>query len=252
MSPKLRQAKIVEVIRQQGRATVEDLAVIFSASRETIRRDLTVLAETGKIQKIHGGAKLPHMRGEGPFKQRMSENAEAKRAIARKAAKLVSPGDTVFIDTGSTTLTYADEIADIEDLTVVTNSTEIAKTVTAEKNGTRLVLVGGSFDPDNQETYGPQAISQLQTFWANHAVITIGGIDAEAGITDYNMEEAQVARIMIAQSDNLIVLADSSKFNRVGAFRVCPLDQIGYLVSDTRPDRVLGGVLKEANVNVLC
>lgn len=252
MSPKLRQAKIIDVVRQQGRTTVEELASVFSASRETIRRDLTALAETGKIQKIHGGAKLPQARGEGPFKQRMAENADAKRAIARKAANLVSPGDTIFIDTGSTTLTYADELADIDGLTVITNSSEIAKTVTAEKNDSRLILVGGVFDSDNQETCGPMAISQLGTFWANHAVITVGGIDAEAGVTDFNIDEAQVAQAMIAQSENLIVLADSSKFNRIGSFRVCTLDQIGYLVSDTLPDANLNSVLKEANVNVVC
>lgn len=252
MSPKVRQAKIVDVVRQQGRATVDELAAVFSASRETIRRDLTALAETGKIQKIHGGAKVPQARGEGPFKQRMSENADAKRAIARKAAGLVSPGDTVFVDTGSTTLTYAEELADTDDLTVVTNSTGIAKTVTAEKNNTHLVLLGGAFDPDNQETYGPQTITQLETFWANHAVITVGGIDAAAGVTDFNGEEAHIARAMIAQSDQLIVLADSSKFNRSGSFRVCALDQISYLVSDKRPDAALAGALKEANVNVIC
>jgi DeoR/GlpR family transcriptional regulator of sugar metabolism len=129
MNPKARQSQILDLVRQHGRASVEELASRFSASRETIRRDLNVLSKAGIILKVHGAAKLPHAQGEGPFEQRMTEHASAKREIARRAAPLVGPGDTVFIDTGSTTLFYAEAIAKTDGLTVVTNSTEIARII---------------------------------------------------------------------------------------------------------------------------
>jgi DeoR/GlpR family transcriptional regulator of sugar metabolism len=251
MSPTVRQSQILDLVRQHGRASVEELAARFAASRETIRRDLNVLSEAGQILKVHGAAKLPHAQGEGPFEQRMAEHAAAKREIARKAAPLVGPGDTVFIDTGSTTLFYAEAIAKTDGLTVVTNSTEIARIVGRNEKAAGVYLLGGAFDSDNLETHGPMALSQISSFRARHAVITVGGIHAKAGLTDFNIAEAQVASAMIDQSESLIVLADASKFNRIGPFAVCPLKRINYLVADSMVTGPLRSALSASNVNVV-
>src|SRR3546814_2467064 len=98
----------------------------FKTSHETIRRDLAVLAEAGAVLKVHGGARLPGRQEEGPFRERLASNAVAKRLIAEKVVGLISPGATLFIDTGSTTLMCAEEIGKIAGLTVITNSTRIA------------------------------------------------------------------------------------------------------------------------------
>ncbi|MDH5356966.1 MAG: DeoR/GlpR family DNA-binding transcription regulator, partial [Gammaproteobacteria bacterium] len=127
MKTRNRQMKIVETIREEERATVDELAARFDISRETIRRDLTKLANSGKIQKVHGGAILPRVFGEGSFGQRMSENSEAKMRIASKAVELFGAGETLFIDTGSTTLYFAEKLIEVSGLTIITNSTEIAK-----------------------------------------------------------------------------------------------------------------------------
>ena len=107
MKIRRRKEKIVEIIRRNERATVGDLAGQLNISRETIRRDLTELAKLGKIQKYHGGATLPNVFGEGSFQERVSKNAEAKSRIARAAVSLFGPGETLFVDTGSTTLYLA-------------------------------------------------------------------------------------------------------------------------------------------------
>lgn len=250
-APKTRQDLIVDQVHAQGRVTVEALAEAFDASRETIRRDLTVLAEIGKIQKIHGGAKVLRIGGEGSFQERLSRNAPAKKVIAELASTLVSSGDTLFIDTGSTTLSFAREIARVDDLTIITNSTEIAKAISAGNSTSKVFLLGGAYDGDNMETFGPLAIEQLRHFQASHAILTVGGLGAESGITDFNSEEAHLARAMIEQSKTLVVLADSTKFGEMGAFRVCALDKIDYLVSDVLPDDEFVGALKKANVNVM-
>lgn len=251
MNPKVRQAKVLDFVRQNGRATVEDLAELFDASRETIRRDLNVLSESGQVQKIHGGAKLPALQGEGPFKQRLAENAEAKAAIARSGIDLISPGDSLFIDTGSTTLIFAEAVAAREDLTVVTNSTAIARAIGAGGQAQEVYLLGGSYDADNQETQGPVAIRQIESFHTQHAVITVGGLHAKAGLTDFNFAEAQIAGAMIERSEKLIVLADSSKFNRIGPFAVGSLEQMDYLVSEERPTGTLAEALARTNVTIV-
>ncbi|MEQ8354038.1 MAG: DeoR/GlpR family DNA-binding transcription regulator [Kiloniellaceae bacterium] len=248
--PRLRQERIAEAVRRQGKVSVEQLAARFKTSNETIRRDLAVLADSGKVLKFHGGAKLPQAREEGPFRERMTMNAVAKRIIAEKAARLIAPGETVLIDTGSTTLMCAEEIGKIDGLTVITNSARIAAVLAERGNHTSVFLLGGRFDGDNQETLGPTAIGEIQSFHADHALITIGALDGAAGATDFNFDEAQVAKAMLGAADNLIVVADSSKFQRRAAFTVCPLERIGALVSDRAPPGPLRAALTEAKVTL--
>lgn len=235
MNIKARQAKLIETVRRQGKVSVEDLATTLGASRETIRRDLTRLSELGKIQKVHGGARIPRLIGEGPFKQRLSESVDAKMKIASTATTLVEPGETVFIDTGSTTLIFAEELAKVSGLTIVTNSTEIARTLATANTANRVFLLGGEFGADNSQTVGTMAAVQIRSFRAHHAILAVGAIDARSGAMDYNTEEAQIARAMIAQSETITVLADSSKFDALASFEVCALSSINRLVTEKMP-----------------
>lgn len=227
-----RQAKLVEIVRKEEKASVETLAARLGASRETIRRDLTQLAKLGKVQKVHGGAIMPNVLGEAEFQQRFSENAEAKMAIARTAAGLFKPGETLFIDTGSTTLFFAEEIARLGGLTIITNSTEIARTIDKANKGHHVFLLGGEYSAGNSQTVGTLVAAQIRSFRAHHAVLTVGAIDRRSGVMDYNIEEAQVARAMIQQSEQITIVADHSKFNALASFEVCSLAQIDNLVCD--------------------
>src|SRR3990172_9073298 len=131
LRPEARRERIVQIVREHERVTVDALAEALGTSKETIRRDLTDLAERGRLRKIHGGATLaePRVYGpdfEGPFQARLLENADAKRAIARRAIQLFEPGETMFVDTGTTTLLFSEELAQASGLTVITNSAAIA------------------------------------------------------------------------------------------------------------------------------
>jgi len=251
MKPIERQAQIIRILRNEGKISVESLVAKLLTSPETIRRDLTVLSSSGKLQKVHGGAVLPQIIGEGPFQQRMGENVGAKRIIAEKACELISSGDTLFIDTGSTTLTFAESLVAIEDLTVITNSSDIAKTI-GEQNSAEVFLIGGLYNKENRETIGAIAVNQIRQFHLNHAVLTVGSVDAKAGITDYNIDEAQLAKAMIEQSDNLIVLADSSKHNKIAPFKVTTLDEVDHLICESIPENPLLMALSNARVQPFC
>ena len=228
-----RRTKLVEIVWREESASVEMLAGLLRSSRETIRRDLTQLAKQGKVQKVHGGAIKPTVLGEPAFQQRLSENAPAKMAIAKTAAALFRPGEAIFVDTGSTTLFLAEKIAGIGGLTVITNSTEIARVMEKADNGHRVFLLGGEYRAGNSQTVGTMVTEQIRSFRAHHAVLTVGALDCRTGAMDYNIEEAQVARAMIAQSQKLTILADHSKFNALASFEVCSLTQITNLVCDT-------------------
>ncbi len=250
MNPAARRVEIVNIIRERDRVAVDELAESLHISRETVRRDLTVLARAGKIQKFHGGAALPTVVGEGSFQERMRENVKAKVGIATRALELISPGETLFIDTGSTTLYFAEQLTSIANLTVVTNSAEIARILSSEGSRSRTFLLGGEFSSDNQQTVGSLAISQIRSFRAHHAVLTIGALDERTGAMDFNIEEAQIARAMINQAQTLTLLVDSSKFNRIASFKVCGLEQINNLVCDTPPSGNLGKALAKVGVAV--
>ncbi|MDH5355387.1 MAG: DeoR/GlpR family DNA-binding transcription regulator, partial [Gammaproteobacteria bacterium] len=222
----------------------------FDISRETIRRDLTKLANSGKIQKVHGGAILPRVFGEGSFGQRMSENSEAKMRIASKAVELFGAGETLFIDTGSTTLYFAEKLIEVSGLTIITNSTEIAKTISSSDQGNRIFLLGGEYNADNRQTAGTLVASQIRLFRVHHTVLTVGALDVRTGAMDFNIEEAQVAHAMIEQSETLTVLVDSSKFNKLASFEVCPLSRIDQLVCDIMPPDELRKALEAAGVEI--
>lgn len=251
MTPVARQAKIAEMVRRYKRVTVNELADLLHISKETIRRDLTVLARSGKVQKFHGGALLPTTPGEGPFNERMGENVAAKALIAAKAEEFVSPGETLFIDTGSTSVYFAEKLAEIPDLTVITNSSEIARIISLSAGNSTAFLLGGQFNGCNRQTVGSFAMSQVGLFRAHHVVLTIGALDAYTGVMDYSIDEAQVARAMIRQADSLTVIADSSKFDRIASFKVCELNRITNLICDRLPAEHLKRALYEAGVNVV-
>ncbi|KGB80886.1 MAG: DeoR/GlpR transcriptional regulator [Confluentimicrobium sp.] len=250
MKPKQRQKRIVEFVGQHGQTSVEALARQFDVSAETIRRDLAHLAETGALQKIHGGAKRLRLHTEGSFQERMAEHFEAKQVIAGKLAVLVEPGDTLFIDTGTTTQICAEALAGVGGLTVITNSLGIATTLGRAGNGTRVFLLGGSFSGDNSETVGPIALDQIAQFQADHAVLTVAALDPVVGAMDSNFDEAQVARKMINHARNTVVVAHRAKFGRKAAFRVCRLDEINVLVCDEAPDEAFAAALDAARCDV--
>ena len=251
MNPADRQSEIVNIIRQKNSVRVGELAESLHISRETIRRDLSELVRAGKVQKFHGGASLPMMTGEGAFRDRMSESASGKALIATEAAKLIVPGETVLIDTGSTTLYFAEKLAEIPNLMIVTNSAEIARVISLAQKQTKTFLLGGEFNGDNRQTVGSMAVSQVRTFRAHHAVLTIGALDIRTGIMDFCIEEAQVARAMIEQAESLTILADSTKIGRIASFEVCGLDQVDNLVCDQQLPDDIRSALKEAGVKVI-
>ena len=250
LRPGIRQAEISDLIASRGEMSVEALAGKFAASPETIRRDLTTLAETGQIRKVHGGARPVSPIGEGEFGARMRRNALAKRLIAQKVVGLVSPGQTLFLDTGSTTLICAEALARIKRLTVITNSTRIADRFANGSGKADVYLLGGRYRGDNAQTVGATSLREIARYRADTAIITIGALDRD-GAMDFSNHEAEVARAMIAASARLRVLVDHSKFLRAASFRVCPLDEIDQLVVDKSPGSGLADALARADVEVI-
>ncbi len=254
MRPEERHERIVALVYSKERVSVAALASTLKASRETIRRDLTELDRRGRLRKLHGGATLPEPAlltpdREGPFQARLAQNAPAKRAVARRTARLFTPGETLFVDTGTSTLMLAEELAHACGLTVITNSAAIAA-LCARGRDNAVFLLGGAYRADGGESVGPLAVDQIGGFHADHAVLAVGAV-TEAGLLDYDLDEAIVARAMIAQARSLTVVADASKFGRSGLFKIAPLTKVARLVCERAPPQALAAALRDAGVEVL-
>lgn len=249
MKPGDRQQRIRELVSRDRRARVDELAGRFGVSAETIRRDLARLAGEGAMRKVHGGARPLRLFAEGSRAERAAEGAEAKARIARRLAELVEPGETLFMDAGTTTLACAEALERTEGLTVITNSVEVAQRV-GRSGSASVFLLGGAFRPADAETVGPLVIEQVGRFQADRAILTVAGPDAGTGATDSSFDEAQVARAMIARADSTVVVAHADKMGRRAAFRVCALHEIEMLVCDRPPPDDLAARLGAARVEL--
>ena len=244
-----RHAEIRQMLHDHMSASVTDLAEWLGVSAETIRRDLRLMAERGEVLKMHGAAALPHAVGEAPFERRMRENAVGKRAIARRAAEAIGDGDSIMLDTGTTTSYLARELLQKRGLTVVTNSSDIARTLSTV-NGNKVHMAGGELQGDNGAAFGNSAIAFVQRFNVRHAIITAGALDPKTGVNDYNLAEAEFAATVLARGERRVVVPDPRTVAKTALVNVCGFATLDCLVTDARPPADLARALAAGNVLV--
>lgn len=232
MTPYERQAKILELLGQNGYTSVDDLSQIFEVSRMTIRRDLNELQEMGLISRHHGGASLAPERGdsEWPVLLREREHPEEKERIGKVAATYVNDGDVVILDSGTTTLQVARNLTQNR-LTVVSNYLPILCEL-ADRPNISLMATGGTLYVDNQCFIGSFAIDTIRKINANVAVMGTSCLSLSKGLTNRNISEAEVKRAMIEAADKVILVMDSSKLRRHTLATVGPLEIVDILVTD--------------------
>lgn len=246
-----RHRKILELLAQQATIPVNDLAQMLNVSQETIRRDIKLMASRGDILRMHGAIGLPSIVREAPFERRMRANREAKEAIARMTAATIRDGESVMLDTGTTTSYLARALLDHNRLTVVTNSSDIARTL-ATVNGNRVYMAGGELRSDNGAALGHSAIDFINRFHVDHAIISAGGINAQSGVMDYDLEEAQFGEAVLCCGKRRVVVTDASKFGTKAIVRVCGFDQIDEIFVDKMPDSNLATQLESDGVSIRC
>jgi DeoR family glycerol-3-phosphate regulon repressor len=242
-----RQRAILASVRETGLARIQDLARDMDVSEETIRRDVRPLVEAGELAKRHGSVSALAAGAEAPFERRMRENAVEKRAIARRVAAMIGDGDSVMLDTGTTTSAVARELLGKRDLTIVTNSSDIARTL-AIVNGNRVVMAGGELNGDNGAAFGRSAIEFIERFNTDFAIISIAAVSAAQGLMDYHLDEAELARAVLRQGKRRLVVTDHTKFGRSALVTVCGFDAFDELVTDEPPPEEIAARLTAAGV----
>jgi len=245
-----RQSAIMTAVERAGVAAIGELAGSLGVSDETIRRDVRHLSARGLVRKVHGGVALPEGRHETAFRLRMGERAEAKQAIARATAALVAEGESVLLDTGTTTAYVAQALAAHRDLMVVTNCTDIARSLAAGP-GARVYMAGGELRADDGAVLGHQAIRFVEQFRVRTAILSVGGLDAGIGLMDHHVAGGEFSAAVIRHAERAIVVADHGKFGRHAPMRFAAFDEIDVVVTDREPPAAIARELESAGVTLI-
>lgn len=259
-----RQQSILDLLTERGSVTVNDLVTRFAVSEMTIRRDLDLLERKGLLRRVYGGAVLERSRSyEPPFLTRSAEFQEEKQRIGRAAAALVKNGESLALDVGTTTLEVARSLAassansahsggrvEQKNLTIITPCFQIAA-VLAETPGIRLILTGGILRPSELSMIGHLAERAFQEFFVDKLFLGAAGVDFEAGVTEYNLEDTLVKKAMLRSAKEVILVVDASKFNRVAFTAITPLSAIDRIVTDSRIDPRVKSRLENENIEVI-
>jgi DeoR family fructose operon transcriptional repressor len=229
--PAERQRRIREVLRERGSARVTTLADLLGVSEVTVRRDLEELEQRGFLERTHGGAiQAQRLHVEPPYHAAAELRSEEKRRIGEAAAALISAGETVFLNGGTTTLQVFRRIVETT-ATVVTNHVGMA--LESREHPCEVHLVGGTYRPNSDSCVGPFATEALRRVFASRAFVGVEGISIRSGLTTPAAPEAEVARVMIEQTQGpVVVVADHTKIGTVADFGIVPIDRVSTLVTD--------------------
>jgi len=248
MLAETRRQRLLEMITRQGYATLDELVKVLSVSESTIRRDLEALDLAGSIKRTHGGAVYSgEVRSMPAFDERTSTAAAEKRAIGLAAAALLQDGDTVLLDGGTTTLEVARALIGRR-VQVVTNSLPIAQLL-ASSQQTDLILIGGYVYPRTGVALGPLAIATMETIRVRTAVLGAGGIVPE-GIYNSNSLLVETERQMMSCGQEVMIVADHTKFGRLALARLCGLDEVDQVVVDSGLSEESRAMLDAAGVPI--
>lgn len=234
-----RRQKIKDILETKKRILVNEVSQEFAVSSVTVRKDLQILEKRGILTRVHGGAIFNHSTVRDlALTEKEHLHLTEKKRIAFMAESMVSPGDTLILDSGSTTTQLARLLKFKKDLTIITNAINIASELAASE--LTVVLTGGILREKSFSLVGPLAEEALKTIAADILFLGVDGVDFDYGLTTPNILEARVNKMMIRAASRVIVLADSSKFGQRSVGVIDSLDQIDQVITDDKisPDIV--------------
>ena len=251
MSSTERRHEIVQLAIGSGRVRVTDLAERFSVSEVTIRNDLKLLESRGVLSRTHGGALASNrMIRELSLIEKSIEHIGVKRRLAEAACQFISSGDSIIVDSGSTTGEIAKLLSKFERLTVMTNGLNVATAVSCIEN-IQLMMTGGVLRHKSQSFFGRHAEEGLDRYNFDTLFLGADGIDFRAGVTTHFEREALLNKRMCEVAHKVIAVVDSSKFNRSSLHKICGLDELDVVITDRGIQDNFAGALEKYGVHLV-
>lgn len=245
-----RKEKIISILQSQNRIKVLELVEILEVSEATIRRDLQELEESGFLKRTHGGAILnPSSNIEPSFNEKEITFLDEKKYISKLASDFISEGDIIIIDSGTTTIQMIPFICN-KKITAITNSIAIAFALGSYEN-INLIVIGGQHRAVTKAVVGSFSKEMLSKLHANKAFIGTNSLDLNLGATTPNIEEASTKNQMINSSDEVFLLCDNSKFNKISFVKFADIREIDYLITDFKTPESILTKYKNAGIKII-
>jgi DeoR family transcriptional regulator of aga operon len=248
-----RRRSVLDLVDRDGQVTVADMVRRFSISAVTVRNDLDALASLGAVVRSHGGAvRRLEATQDYPLRTKETLHRDEKIRIGRAAAELVQTGETIILDSGTTTAEVARHLKRmrIPSLTVITNALNIAVEL-ADTPGITLIMIGGLLRPVSCSFVGPQAEAMMNEFHADRLFLAVDGFDLENGPSTPDMLEAQLNNVMIRSAKEVNVVTDSSKLGRRSVSKIGPFNKIRRLITDNRATQEFTEELRNKGIQVI-
>ncbi|QTF94112.1 DeoR/GlpR family transcriptional regulator [Halomonas sp. BM-2019] len=247
MNQQQRQEAIVELVRRQGYASIEQLTDHFAVTPQTIRRDLNALADEGSLRRVHGGAGLESSTVNASYSTRKTLNQEAKQRIATLLAQHIPDNASLFINIGTTTEMVAEALLGHSGLEVITNNLNVAA-ILQHKEDFNVIIAGGQVRSRDGGIIGEATIDFINQFKVDVGIIGISGIDEDGSLLEFDYQEVRVAQAIIRNSRQVYLAADHSKFHRNPSVRQGNIAQIDALFTDRRPPDAIRQLLEQHGV----
>ena len=248
MTPNPRQSDLLQQVRSAGSMSVEALAERFGVTLQTVRRDVTLLAEAGLLTRFHGGVRLPSSTVENiAYRKRQQLNLLAKQGIARAVAAAVPNGCSLIINIGTTTECIARELLRHKGLRVVTNNLNVAA-ILSDNPDCEVMVAGGTVRTRDRGIVGEVTVDFMRQFKVDIGLIGISGVEADGTLRDFDVHEVEVSRAIIEHSREVWLAADRSKFNRPAMVELAHLSRLDRLFTDAAPPEPFPALLADAGV----
>lgn len=243
-----RQTALLEEVRTQGFASIDELARKFGVTLQTVRRDVNLLAENGMLARFHGGVRMEGSTTENiAYRQRQVLNAEGKARIARAVAAAVPEGCSLILNIGTTVEEVARALIHHRGLRVITNNLHVANII-ADNPDCEVIVAGGVLRSRDRGIVGEATVEFIRQFKVDIGLIGISGIEADGTLRDYDFREVKVARTIMEHSREVWLAADASKFNRQAMVELAPLSSIDRLFTDEALRAPFDTMLTESGV----
>lgn len=251
MLPNQRREKILELLKEDGSAKVIDLAKLFKVTEVTVRQDLEKLEKDGLVVREHGGAYLKNIEDQvRSLSLSHQENLDKKEKIAGKCLEFIESGDTIILDSGSTTTEIAKKLKGFRDLTVITNALNIAMMLGAEP-GIEVVVTGGEFKPPTLSLTGQKAADFFQGIFVQKLFLATAGLSLKAGLTYPSISDIVVKKAMIEAAETTFLVADSTKIGKSSFASLGALSLINYVITDSEISERDKLVLEENEIEII-
>ncbi|WP_318373104.1 DeoR/GlpR family DNA-binding transcription regulator [Enterobacter sp.] len=245
-----RHDQLLALIAERGYMNIDELAQLLDVSTQTVRRDIRKLSEQGLITRHHGGAGRASSVVNTAFEEREMSHTAEKKAIAEAIADYIPDGSTIFITIGTTVEHIARALLNHNHLRIITNSLRVAH-ILYKNTRFEVMVPGGTLRPHNSGIIGPHAVSFVEGFRADYAITSIGAIENDGTLLEFDVNEASVARTMMAHSRQILVAVDHTKFTASAAVEIGNVIQATALFTDKAPPQALHSLLKNKQIELI-